>query len=330
VLIELGWALREPGYERVIAVFNRAEGWRAEDLPFDIRQRRAMSYELPVGADRKTGEKVRRRLVRDLADAIRLNLGEHIEAAAATREFQMTAAKEGDASVWRTFGPQLTHTASLGGAGTTTIALVGGPRSYIRVIPAGWKRGIPSINEIAQGPAVWPPSEHGDSGDFGPWEQGFIRYWITGRSGDGLPESANVTSFLDETGEIWMIHGTVIVPGKAWSTIHPGRLLGAWSKALRQTFALFDRFEALEARRVEVGLTRMKGVRWMGQGSWDSPPARRDDFALVQQRRDWGNQAQHGFLTEAYSGVKNLFGLARASDEEVKEILACWDRDRPA
>lgn len=230
--------------------------------------------------------------------------------------------------MWGTFGPRLTHTASLGGAGTTTIALAEGPRSYIRVIPAGWKRGIPSVNEIGQGPAVWPPSEHGDSGDFGPWEVGFVRYWITGRSGDSLPESANVTSFFDETGEIWMIHGTVIVTDKAGSTVHPGRLLGGWSKALRQTFALFDRFEALEARRVEVGVIRMKSVRWMGQGSWDSPPARRDDFTLARQSRDWSNQAQLAFLTEAYSGVKNLFGLAKASNEEVKKILASWDRDR--
>src|SRR4051812_20666160 len=35
VLIELGWALHKPGADRIIAVMNTADGWSAEDLPFD-------------------------------------------------------------------------------------------------------------------------------------------------------------------------------------------------------------------------------------------------------------------------------------------------------
>ncbi|RTM15386.1 MAG: hypothetical protein EKK33_02145 [Bradyrhizobiaceae bacterium] len=53
VLIELGYALRTLGYERIILVFNRAFG-KIEDLPFDLRARRVLAYDVPVGAEAKS------------------------------------------------------------------------------------------------------------------------------------------------------------------------------------------------------------------------------------------------------------------------------------
>jgi hypothetical protein len=44
VLVELGYAIGKLGWERVILVLNTAFG-RVEDLPFDLRQRRAIAYE---------------------------------------------------------------------------------------------------------------------------------------------------------------------------------------------------------------------------------------------------------------------------------------------
>lgn len=46
VLIELGYALRALGHERVILVFNTAFG-KIEELPFDLRTRRVVPYYLP-------------------------------------------------------------------------------------------------------------------------------------------------------------------------------------------------------------------------------------------------------------------------------------------
>ena len=51
VLIELGYAARCLGWERIICVFNRAFGDISE-LPFDLRQRRARSYELIEGSEK--------------------------------------------------------------------------------------------------------------------------------------------------------------------------------------------------------------------------------------------------------------------------------------
>lgn len=51
VLIELGYAASCLGWQRIICVFNEAYG-RVRDLPFDLRQRRVVPYELAEGNDK--------------------------------------------------------------------------------------------------------------------------------------------------------------------------------------------------------------------------------------------------------------------------------------
>lgn len=145
VLFELGWALHRPGFERVITIFNAADGWNAADLPFDIRHRRGMHYDLPEGADKKTTEKVRRKLVRELTDAVRTNLGEYIEATVVTQDFAKVAANVEDPSIWASAKKTITHNESCGLGRTSTVDLSVGPRSFIRLIPGGWTRGAPAV-----------------------------------------------------------------------------------------------------------------------------------------------------------------------------------------
>jgi hypothetical protein len=58
VLIELGYALRALGDERVVLVFNTAYG-KLEQLPFDLKMRRALPYNMPESAtDRATERRV--------------------------------------------------------------------------------------------------------------------------------------------------------------------------------------------------------------------------------------------------------------------------------
>jgi len=71
VLIELGYALKALGPEKVILVFNRAFG-KIEELPFDLRTRRVLAYDMPLeGTPRAPERKV---LERQLEVAIRAAL----------------------------------------------------------------------------------------------------------------------------------------------------------------------------------------------------------------------------------------------------------------
>lgn len=69
VLIELGYAINALGFDRIILVFNTAYG-KIEELPFDLRAKRIMSYHASAGEpDRSTS---RITLEKQLDQAIRL------------------------------------------------------------------------------------------------------------------------------------------------------------------------------------------------------------------------------------------------------------------
>lgn len=68
VLIELGYAIRALGADRVIMVMNTAFG-RPEALPFDLRMRRITTYHMPVDASERAGE--RKKLEQTFIEALR-------------------------------------------------------------------------------------------------------------------------------------------------------------------------------------------------------------------------------------------------------------------
>ena len=58
VLIELGYAVAVLGWERVIAVFNSAYG-KPEQLPFDLRKNRVLTYQLSESDEKQSSERKR-------------------------------------------------------------------------------------------------------------------------------------------------------------------------------------------------------------------------------------------------------------------------------
>lgn len=68
VLIELGFAARARGWDRILCVANSAFG-SEQDLPFDIRHRRLISYYLPADAESK--DQARKELVTVFTKQIR-------------------------------------------------------------------------------------------------------------------------------------------------------------------------------------------------------------------------------------------------------------------
>lgn len=57
VLIELGYALKTMGASRIIMVMNTEFGG-PELLPFDLKQKRVLTYNLPKGSDKKEAKKI--------------------------------------------------------------------------------------------------------------------------------------------------------------------------------------------------------------------------------------------------------------------------------
>jgi len=71
VLVELGYALRALGHDRIILVFNRAFG-KVEELPFDLKMRRTLTYDMAEEVEERAPE--RARLTKALETALRIGL----------------------------------------------------------------------------------------------------------------------------------------------------------------------------------------------------------------------------------------------------------------
>jgi hypothetical protein len=324
VLIELGWALKELGADRVIGVMNTAGGFTADDLPFDIRHRRAMLFALADGADKKTREAAKKRLVSDLTAALRTNLGQYAEDRAAARDIPAVPAKSDNPSIWASASNRLEHGDAFGRGHKNSVAMPPGPRAYIRIIPSGWNNHPPSVSDIASlddKAAVSPSSQGCTSGNFGACEEGFVRYWLTGSTPDGEPETRNVAMYFDQSGEFWILHGNAIGNDKFGPTLYYPSVIDGWSRAMKRSFAVFKRFGALPACKVEAGVVGVKDMRWPGRFEVESPLARKSQCVLVRQQRDWGDDAQLDFLTDAFNSIRDLFSLPRADREDTRKYL---------
>jgi hypothetical protein len=327
VMIELGWAMHRPGWERVIGVLNTASGAEVEDLPFDVRQRRIITYHLPESADKGMRKSIRTKLADELKGAISVNLQARAEDVAATAQITRVAAKSDNPSIWSSAGPTITHNDAFGGARRETVALPDVPRSYLRITPAGWKDQRPSISDIATLPqalVVDAPTEGGSSGNYGATAEGFVRYWVTGRTNEGLASSTNMTVFFEETGEFWMLHGSAIAHHDAQLLLRDHAMLDCWSRALRSATGVMDHFGAREARLVEAGLFNVKDLKWYSEWPSDRTPSRRNSTHESRQSRDWSPSGQLTYLTDAYNRVRGLFALSRCTEAAV-DVLPAWE-----
>jgi hypothetical protein len=331
VMIELGWAMHRPGWERVIGILNMASGAKVEDLPFDIRQRRVVTFVLSEAADKPTRAAIRLKLVKELKEVLRTNLGERAEDLAVAATIDGVAPKADNYSIWASAGDTLTHNDAFGGAGRETIAIPDVPRAFMRIIPADWKNGAPSVSDVAklnQLESVEAPSDGGNSGNFGATAEGYVRYWITDRQESGDPSTTNMTMFFTDTGEFWMLHGSVIARHQGQLLLRDHPMLGQWSRLLRKAMAVMDRFQALKTRRVEAGLFGVKDLQWYSEWSSDRTPSRRNDTRKIRQSQDWSLETQLTFLTDAYNQVRDLFALEQSTEAEVTRILQQFDPER--
>lgn len=331
VMIELGWAMHRPGWERVIGVLNTASGAEVEDLPFDIRQRRIITFVLNEGAEKATRKAVQTKLTRELKEALRINLENRSEELAAATAVSGVAAKQDDPSIWASAADVLRHNDAFGRGRPQEVRIPQVGRSYMRVIPAGWKQRLPSIADIAhlgQALTVDAPSDSARDGDFGATAEGFVRYWITGPHGESPASSTNITMYFEDTGEFWMLHGSVIVDHRGHRLLRDHMMLGQWSSTLRRALKVMDKFGARETRRIEAGLFGVTDIKWFAEWEGDRPYSRRNAVLEVRQSRDWDDAAQLTFLTDTYNRVKNLFALERSTEAEVARILIQFDRER--
>jgi hypothetical protein len=332
VLVELGWSLNKPGWARQIYVLNTADGWKISDLPFDIRGRRTLTYELSDSADTKTKSLIKKALVKSLTEAIRTNLEHYLEEVASETPIVGIKAREGTPSIWAGEIDGFIHQDSFGDGHLTTVSITPGPRAYLRIIPSGWKTQPPDVASIGAldrnvAPDAYPLYTAGDSG---ATKEGYVRYWISSDS-DKPRTSKDAVMYFEDTGEFWVLHGSCVAEtmGLKQKVVDLSHVFRGWANALRRGHWVLDHFGAFAARRVEVGFTGFEGVRFPGNRQSIQTPARRESLKYEQKERDWSSpQTQETFLIEALAQVYNLFGKARLTLPEAQKFILANDPER--
>lgn len=313
VMIELGHALTSVGHHGIILVANKAFGGRPEDLPFDLRHRRGpITYELKEGTPKPEREAILRRLTKDLAQALRVNLGAAVTKRNAEVTYPLHPPRPDDRSTWLQVGESIRHLDSMAVGGESKWNVPEKTRSYMRIIPAAWP-SKPSRDQVLKVPdpaRVWA---------LGPWSNGNY-----GANSHGVVyvgffrdpnEAVGVTQWFSKTGEIWGFNNAAAFHGgDGMAYLSTSSILKEWRNFLRAGLGFLDHFGVSGPIRVEAGVVGMDDVYWPERMQGPCRAVEREVF-LSRDSRTWHTDEQTGFLTDVFNQVLDAFGQPHTTSD---------------
>lgn len=323
VLIELGWAWAHLTHERIILVANKYYGpKKAENLPFDIRHRRAVIfYNLPKTADDAAIEEVTAELAESFIEALRTSLSEWLAEISSTPGPVGTPSRQGDPSVWFEEGALIKHQPYHGGAGEETVNLVESRRLYVRIIPEKFKGPMPKALNVhrfhgPQGNSGMNPLGPYSAGEGGLNTEGTVMYAV-GARGDAA-ETWTATQWFRETGELWSFDNARLEKDRFFI----GTLVVEVAQFLGRGLHMLLALGAIGQIRIEAGAVGLLGTEWAGNFTHERSNALRDRVTVSETRRRWDNRAVDEFLLKLANEMADAFGRGEFTIEQVRGMLA--------
>lgn len=316
VMVELGYALHALGFEKIIAILNRGDGHKIEELPFDIRHRRILTYCLSDDADKSERKREGDKLAKDLAAAIKGNIENTREARSLVTPIVGVAESKDYEGLWEADWP-VKHQSRFGDS--NLVNPTNGERAFLRVIPECWSDGLPQITLLEDQPdgkKLWASSGGGSAGSYGPCACGYISYWFANNPSNASRDANNIVGFLEETGEIWFSDGAVFNMRNKGRYLHSARLLSNWASGLETANDVLDELGASKRRRVIVGISSLKEVAWSPQIGHSLILSRKSSFTFEKTEPVWAQSNQIVFLHSAWNRVRNAFSLPEMSADE--------------
>lgn len=318
VMIELGHALTSLGRERIILVANKAYGGKPEDLPFDLRHRRApITYTLAEGATTSERNKAKDALAKALAGALSLSLGKVIEDTAKQTKFPAMAARENDRSTWVPVRETIQHHDFFHNASTEVWKVLEEPRFYMRVIPSNYasKKTPREIHDMGANSGLqrMDPWQSGDGGvnSLGVVLVGFI------------PErtASSVTQWFKETGEVWAFncHASFQQNASSPRLLSYGVIPKSWRRHLDATLRFMKSLGVTGPLLVEAGVTGLAQVKW-GAEFGRQYTSLAEEIHLERAEAKWDDNTQHQFLTEAFNLLRDAYNQPRLTVEQFLEL----------
>jgi hypothetical protein len=303
VLIELGYAKKSIGLNRILLVWNTAfEGAKPEALPFDLRGRRApIGFELAPGATRSERANARDKLKKTFVEALRASLAT-LPSASPGPPPEWQATSQQSPAVWS--DPAQPLAINEGGVpGQKTMSA--GRYVYARILPARWSAPTGfGITEHA------PLMGNTQGFSWGRIKGGFLTYSGSVRSGAQQP-MYNMTAQFKATGEMWAVdlltttHNTT--PEAAFYSDSVVAGLDSYLKAA----LLYLREQGAEGPfQIRVGVDDLKGLTWRTQTGWGGNPQALEDRAEALVTLAGDSEAERLDAVERVWGeIADAFGV---------------------
>lgn len=260
VLIELGYAKRSLGLERVITVWNTAL-WnsRVEDLPFDMRQKRApISFSLKSGASKPELATARDQIAKELEDRVRASLA--IVAPPATTEPVWQPHFDCSPSFWAAQYDELPTNCSQ--HGQISLKFRGARRAYARLIPTHWKSSVEYIKKLASNEHHLVQLNVLQNISWGPCSGGFVA-WETSNPHGKIVYCDRVTRWFKANGEFWgLSNGPFRDDGNDKVSVFADDFGGDWTLWLKRHIQICKALGGRGPFHVELGLDGLAGSQW--------------------------------------------------------------------
>ena len=313
VLIELGYAKKALGPERVVTIWNTAftdSGF--EELPFDLRGRRGpITYALPAGASREELAKARAFIVESLVDRISGCLGALPHAAPAPRPWQPSV--ESDPSIWVEPGTPVRINEDWCSGSKV---FVEGGRWYVRILPN-------SFDPSALSGAVHSPFVGGYGGfSWGQTTGGQLTYSGSVRADVGQELDA-ATMWFRATGELWMMQTRISTDYRGRPCFYGDYIPEKWADLVARGLAHLGANCGIPPYYVRLGVTGLEGLYWSDVQTFGGEPP----VALEPQMEyeftasgiaevEWRNG-----VVAAWTALRQVFGMPAPKDDLVEVTI---------
>jgi hypothetical protein len=319
VMYELGLASQRPGFEVCIAVMNNHGNPGPSCLPFDLRNRAVIQYTLAKDASPEERKIAKNNLAGVLASAIKKNLQVAIAKASAITPIVPSPESFENRSIWDGATDTLMVSNPFRGR-PSSFVFPPGTRSYLRVIPSGFKTTRPAAFDMEDKRALLSgPSASASTGDHGPSAHGYCTCWYN--MVENKQHLSSVSMYLDDYGELWLLDFSPFYQSgdkRHWS---PPKMLRHWKMVLENYMRLLDELGAHERRLVIAGAVALKDTEFY-MDRFNSAWGMKDEVRFEQEHPKWTETEMTAFLLTAYNRTLSAYGVPPITAEQIPYTIA--------
>lgn len=303
VLIELGYAKKTLGLNRIIMVWNTAfEGAHVDRLPFDMRGRRGpMAYHLSVGATTEELRLERDKLRKGLTEALRLSIAAAIPMLTSETLPQWEPVGPTSPALW--FDDRTPLIINEGGTPGSKVVHAG-PYSYVRILPRKWTAPA-DFGQRGTRPQIL-----GDTTGFswGMTRGGHIVYSGSLRAAEKLPLT-NFAMQFKATGEVWGVTPFVTDGERGGRFFADAFIRGAY-EFIQGNISHIEASGGSGPFEIRMGITDMSSMHWTTPTKWGGRPVALDYDAEARMTLNGDTEEELlAALDIGWGEIAGAFGL---------------------